>query len=415
MNENKLSLLDRYHEMIRKRFNHGNNRYCLNINEKVNWLFDRNAVPIKQLKTADKWLRLPSFSSVFVASKKIEPLKPNTYIQRTGVCLIESVDLREMIRRSNSGNCLSEEDALKIIESYPSESQLLGVKPLLKSDVIVFLEDKLFEEFWDRFTDGRYDKSRKLRNAFREQMERTKESIRRYVKLIHPEDTPKIEFIYFSDIWESLRKNTEAWIRELWDILPYEGEEKFYIPNAAFVLYTYGVKGLADVCGLDKEKDFVIVRQLTHCVLEKTWLNNKSKVMDWFRDAVVEYFKRYPKLMIGYFDLYDNKTSCSFMKTPLKEKVCRRKCHKEDLLEAVKNPLPLCENKVFQRGIVLDFDTKVIEDMLEADRIYSEYCKVGRPKEKRPDVRKSVSLPLMRIYKKYCETIFPILGCKDEN
>lgn len=397
-----------YHQVIRDNFNYGDNRYYLDFNN-PNWLFDPNVKPIYHMNRDNKinWFSSINPFSVFVASEDINPLSIDHYIQRTGVCLIESAEIKSL---TNKNKNISEKQAIEIINSYPSESQILGVKPIMGSETIVFLEDNFFEEFWDKFTNGKYSHSKSMQMAFKEQIKRTKFIIKKYVKLMHPKDTPEIRFIKYSEIFDRLQNGVNAWIGTLLEETPYEksNEEEFYTPNAAFVLYSYGGKDLARISGFDEDKKIVLTRQLSHCVLGKVWNKNKSKVMDWFRDAITNYYQKNPRLMVGYLDLFDNQTSCSYKDTPLEEKVSFGNRQKQMLEESINKQFPLWENKLFQRGVVCDFDPEVLDSMLRIGLINSSYVYPGRLKEQKSQVKEVIKKGLERIYEKYSELILPL-------
>ncbi len=402
-----------YHQVIRDNFNYGNNTYLLDFNH-ANWLFDPGVKPIYHLAKNAKirWFSSVNPFSVFVASEGINPLNADNCVQRTGVCLIESAEIRLLTNKATEGSFLSEKEAIGIMDSYPSESQIMGVKPVMNSAVVVYLEDVLFEELWNRFTGGMYSKSQPMQGAFRRQIERTKSAVKKYVTLLHPDDCPAIRFINYSDIWSGLQTGVNSWIDALLEQTPYVhgGEEKFYVPNAAFVLYTYGGENLAKISGFDAGKEIVLVRELSHCVLEKSWTKNKSLVMDWFRDAVVSYYQRNPKPVVGYLDLFDNQAGCSYKDTPLEEKVSFGNAQAAMLAESVNKPFPLWENKLFQRGVMCDFDPDVLDAMLQVGLVNSSYVYSGRPQGQKGYVKYEMQKGLRKIHEKFVELILPLFG-----
>lgn len=400
-----------YHQVIRDNFNYGNNRFLIDFGH-ANWLFEPNVKPIYHMNKDSKinWFLSVNPFSVFVASENINPINKDQYIQRTGVCLIESAEIRFLENKVNNNYFLSEKEAIQIMNNYPSESQIMGVKPIMNSDIVVYLEDVLFEELWDRYTNGKYSKSKAMQDIFKQQIERTKSTIKKFVKLLHPKDTPNIQFIKYSDIWNELQVEVNSWIDTLLGETSYmhSNKEKFYVPNAAFVLYTYGGKKLAEMSGFDKNKKIVLVRELSHCVLEKNWIKNKSKVIDWFRDAITSYYQKNPKAMIGYLDLFDNQASCSYKDTPLEEKVCFGNTQEEMLEKSINKPFPLWENKLFQRGVICDFDPDVLDSMLRVGLVNSSYVYSGRPKEQKSYIKNEIQKDLQKIHEKYVELILPL-------
>lgn len=397
-----------YHQVIRDNFNYGDNRYYLDFNHK-NWLFDPNVKPIYNMKKDSKinWFSSINPFSVFVASENINPLSIDDYIQRTGVCLIESAEIKYL---TNNNITLSEKQAIEIMNSYPSESQILGAKPIMGSDTVVFLEDNFFEELWDKFTNGKYSQSKNMQEAFKEQIKRTESTIKKYFKLLHAENTPKMNFIKYSDIFDGLKKGVDTWVDTLLEETPYKkgNEEEFYIPHAAFVLYSYGGDDIAKISGFDENKKIVLTRQLSHCVLEKGWTKNRSKVMDWFRDSITNYYNKNPRLTVGYLDLFDNQSGCSYKDTPLEKKVSFGNHQKQILKESINKTFPLWHNKLFQRGIICDFDSEVLDIMLRVGLTNSSYVYSGRPKDQKKQVKEIIKKDLKIIYDKYNELIVPL-------
>ena len=157
-----------YHQVIRDNFNYGNNRCLIDFGH-ANWLFEPNVKPIYHMNKDSKinWFLSVNPFSVFVASENINPINKDQYIQRTGVCLIESAEIRFLENKVNNNYFLSEKEAIQIMNNYPSESQIMGVKPIMNSDIVVYLEDVLFEELWDRYTNGKYSKSKAMQDIFK--------------------------------------------------------------------------------------------------------------------------------------------------------------------------------------------------------------------------------------------------------
>lgn len=404
-----------YHQVIRDNFNYGNNRYLLDFNHR-NWLFDNDLKPVYAMcePARSNWIHSGAANSVFVASKGIDPLHPEKYVQRTGLCLIESSEIKILTNKTKDGSFLSERDAISIMNAYPTESQIHCVKPVLTSDVVVYLEDFLFEELWDRFTNGAYSQSRNMQDAFNEQIERTISIVERYVRAINPQSVPKIKVVRYSDIRDPLQKEVSEWVNELLGQKPYsgEGDEKFYIPNAAMVLYSYGGKNLAKISGLDESKEMILVRPISHCVLEKGWTKNKSRVMDWFRDAVVTHYITHPKQAIGYLDLFDNQGGCCYKDTYIEKKVHFGELQKHFLEKSLARPFPLWENRVFQRGVMCDNHPDVFNSMLHAGLLNSSFVFSGRPENQKEEVKRGVRKDIERIYEIYAESILPLFEKK---
>lgn len=407
---NMANRLSTYHQIVRNNYNFGSNRYTLDYAH-IKWLFDPEVKPIYYMSEEKQreWLSTRNHGSVFVASEAVQPEQPNKYIQRTGICLIETAELRRFAQRMNQSRPLTEAEALAVMQSYPTETQLMRAKPVLGSDVVVYLEDTLFEEKWDEFTAGAYRKSPTLQQAFQEQIYRTQELVRSFVRTLHPSDTPSIRFVLFSDIWSGLSRNVAAWVDKLQEIMPYtDDSEPFEAPRAAHVLYTYGVKGLQEISGLDISKEIVLVRQLSHCVLERSWTTNKSKVMDWFREAITLYFKTNPCNVVGYLDLYAGQSNTAFSQTDLKAKVSYGNLQHNLLRDSVRKPFPLYDNPVFQRSIVCDFDPNVLDSILRAGSLNEEYRYEPDRDAVKAVVREEMAKRLSLLGEAYEDTILPL-------
>lgn len=392
-----------YQASLRRLFNQGENAQLLG---DACALFDASAcAPHAQSpRHFDEWQEAvgENIWSLFLASDRSARDLQAGFVQRAGICLIESDLTRLMWQRYSRGERFSEEEALACMARYPTESQLPGWKPVLNIPTVVFFEDVLCEERWNTFTGGAFSQSPVLRAAFQDQMERTEQVLRRWARLVQGGREPQVRFVRFSQIWEPLQEATREWLREMGveRLLEESAGEHSMSLKLASILYTYTGPRLAELAGVPGSR-IVLSRQLSHLRNNPGWVRSPNPGVREFDAAVKQYCRFRPTPVAGYLDLLAGSGRMAHEDTRQEAKYHRGADLYPLLSGAIARPFPLAGNPIFHRGILLDFIPGIRELVLEAmelDRLRPRGSAVARA-----ECRKVFEPVLRRMLEAYLE------------